>query len=146
MLAGWMLWLGGILLITANRPTTVVFAHGPGAIFTAHTWAVIFLVAGSLKVIEIFVLHWKPLAATIQWSTLIPLVVWAVSWDWGPATPGQPAYTFVVLVAIAVPMISGLLNNHLDAKAERVVQEAVAVATQITEAKLADARTEGLSA
>lgn len=111
-------WLGFVILHTTVHlpPASLLGYHGPTSLMPLSWWGWAHIVAGGLGVVRLFLPDGEAVDLAFHMFTMVVIVGWALAFDVGPSTTGQPAYTFVATVAFAAPFVTRGIERRYGAR------------------------------
>ncbi len=116
--AAFSTWMGYVILtVTVDLPAERRLAsyQGPLAVFDLHVWGWLFLAGGLCGVLRLFAFGSPRVDLVLHLCKMVPIVGWAVCFDFGPSTTAQPGYTFVAFVSVTSSMSITLVERRYGA-------------------------------
>lgn len=108
-------WLGYLIIHVTSKlpPARIVGYRGPLSVFTLATWGHLFLVAGTLIFLRLFIpLQHKNLSLGMHMIGMCVSFAWAVAFDLGPLSTGQAAYTFEAVIIFGSPFMVNVIERR----------------------------------
>lgn len=107
-------WLGiTILTVTVHLPPARQVGYaGPMALLPLQAWGWAFIVVGVLAVARLFAHDHHHLDLGLHLLKMSVVFAWALTFDLGAPTTGQPAYTFVALTSFATAFIPAVVEKR----------------------------------
>lgn len=93
-------------------PERLVGYHGPLSITSIPHWGHAYLAAGCVGLIRLCVRSDTHLNLVLHLVSMSVLLAWAVAFDLGPATTGQPSYSFVAVVSFGSAFIIRVVERR----------------------------------
>lgn len=119
LLALYAAWLGADLIWVAAKLPVARQAgfSGPRSVMSLNMWGISFLVASAIGVARLFFFKHRRIDAALHAVKMGVIISWAVSFDLGPASTGQVAYTFVAVTSFVGPFLPGIILRRYGGRA-----------------------------
>lgn len=107
-------WLGFLIRHAATLPPVRRLGYaGPASLCSLRVWGVLFVIAGVCVFGRLFIHpERRRFSLALHLVAMMVSLAWAVSFDLGPVTTGQGAYSFEAVVIFGIPFVSQLLDNN----------------------------------
>jgi hypothetical protein len=115
LIAAYSWWLGYILVHSAAKlPRERQLGYrGPLSLCGLSTWGHLFIAAGVLIAARLFIhADHRRLSMALHMVGMMVSMAWAISFDLGPVTTGQAAYTFEAVVIFGTPFTVGVIERR----------------------------------
>lgn len=101
LLASYDFWLGTILIrVTDHLPPERLLGYaGPLSVCSISTWGWLHISAGIIRLLRLCIQADQRVGVYLHLLSMSVILAWAVTFDVGPPTTGQPVYTFVAVVS-----------------------------------------------
>lgn len=128
LIGGFAGWIGGVLTLVDFPPARLKSFAGPLAFWDLHAWGVLFLTSCALTMLRFLLLWKRNIDFALHMLAMIPIIMWSISIDLGPASTGQPAYTFVTIVCFVSPFLTDIIQRGQVRNGKREVRDREAAA------------------
>lgn len=123
--AAYSLWIGYVIhhYTLQLPPSRLTGYSGPMGLASLNAWSWAYLGVGVLMLARLSLLAHPRADLVAHVFCMVPIVAWAVAFDVGPATTGQPCYTLVAAILVMIPFITQITERGWREKAQLYMPE-----------------------
>lgn len=114
ILAVYCFWMGTILWRTVQffPPDRLIGYAGPTSLMPIYWWGWAYIAAGVVGMLRLFFHDDPTMNLSLHLVKMCVLVGWAVAFDLGPPSTGQPAYTLVAIVSFSSAFLINIIQGR----------------------------------